>query len=628
MNLRSVIIFAVLLSAFVARAQRDSVVLKVVTVYGLPEEKYLSGSRMVLLDSGLQAKQESRHLGELLAFQLPLYFRNYGNGMLSGISMRGTSPSHTAVLWNGININSFSLGQADFSILPAVAFDRVQVHVGGGSARFGSGAFGGSILLSSAHRSSAPVVSVSQEAGSFGRYFTSLKTSFEAGRFYFTSSFYHLQSENDFPIPGRDQRQAHAAFWQTGFVQNLEYEWSSSRKIKLDYWYHAADREIQPTVGNSGSTDEQQDYNHRLIIAYEQNARFGLLKFGGGMVDDKIVFNGMQSEILRWIASASHQYSFKKQWNFSLATEWNHIIGKIPEYGGEPVEDRVDVSASVQKSFKKISGSVSLRKPFITAVQTPALPYAGIDVIIFEKESALLKFRMNGSKNFRAPTMNDRYWKDAGRKDLNPETSYAAESGLKFSGGDKLKLHASGFYQDINEWIQWVPGQNGVFRPRNVKEVNIRGFETGIGAKFNAVRFIFHGNAAYQFTRSVTKKTLDPVQDVVGKQLIYTPVHTGSASFGSTFETWTSGIYAQYSGKRFTEAANSSVYALDPFVLVDFSIGKKWTFDRHVLDASVTIKNIFDTSYMMFSGRAMPGRNYSLKILYNLNPRKNAHSKK
>ncbi len=628
MNLRSVIIFAVLLSAFVARAQRDSVVLKVVTVYGLPEEKYLSGSRMVLLDSGLQAQQESRHLGELLAFQLPLYFRNYGNGMLSGISMRGTSPSHTAVLWNGININSFSLGQADFSILPAVAFDRVQVHVGGGSARFGSGAFGGSILLSSAHRSSAPVVSVSQEAGSFGRCFTSLKTSIEAGRFYITSSFYRLQSENDFPIPGSDQRQSHAAFRQAGFVQNLQYEWSSSRKIKLDYWYHAADREIQPTVGNSGSTDEQQDYNHRLIIAYEQNARFGLLKFSGGMVDDKIVFNGMQSEILRWIASASHQYSFKKQWNFSLATEWNHVIGRIPEYDGEPVEDRVDVSASVQKSFKKISGSVSIRKPFITAVQTPALPYAGIDVVIFEKERTLLKVRMNGSKNFRAPTMNDRYWQDAGRKDLNPETSYAAESGLEFLRGDKLKLHASGFYQDINEWIQWVPGQNGVFRPRNVKEVNIKGFETGIGAKFNAARFIFHGNAAYQFTRSVTRKTLDPVQDVVGKQLIYTPVHTGSASFGSTFETWTSGIYAQYSGKRFTEAANSSVYALDPFVLFDFSVGKAWTFDRHVLDASATIKNIFDTSYMMFSGRAMPGRNYSLKILYNLNPRKNEHSKK
>ena len=134
---------------FFAKAQSDSVVLKSVTVYGLPDEKYLAGGQFYALDSALRSQQESRHLGEILAFQFPVYFRNYGNGMLSGISMRGTSPSHVAVRWNGININSFSLGQADFSILPAIAFDDVKVHAGGGSARFGSGAFGGSVLLSS-----------------------------------------------------------------------------------------------------------------------------------------------------------------------------------------------------------------------------------------------------------------------------------------------------------------------------------------------------------------------------------------------------------------------------------------------------------------------------------------------
>jgi len=41
--------------------------------------------------------------------------------------------------------NSFSLGQADFSILPATAFDQVKIHEGAGSARFGSGAFGGTV---------------------------------------------------------------------------------------------------------------------------------------------------------------------------------------------------------------------------------------------------------------------------------------------------------------------------------------------------------------------------------------------------------------------------------------------------------------------------------------------------
>ncbi|MBA4056417.1 MAG: hypothetical protein C0490_17005, partial [Marivirga sp.] len=422
MNLRLGISMVLIIAAFTVKAQGDSIVLKSVTVYGLPEEKYLSGSRIIQLDSSLQTQQESRHLGELLTFQMPLYFRNYGNGMISGISMRGTSPSHTAVLWNGININSFSLGQADFSILPAVAFENVKVHVGGGSARFGSGAFGGSVLLTSNHQGSSPILTFSQEIGSFGRFFTSLKGSFDVGKLSLSSSFYHLQSKNDFPIPGTDQHQSHAAFQQHGFIQNLEYNLSAGRKVSLNYWYHAADREIQPTVGNTTSSDEQQDYNHRLAVSYEQNNRIGLLKVGGGMVDDKIVFNGMQSEILRWITSASHQYTFGNQWNFSLSAEWNHIIGKIPEYNGEPVEDRIDVAASVQKNYKRISGSFNIRKPFITQISTPVLPYAGIDVVLFERKTSRLALSANGSKNFRAPTLNDRYWQDAGRMDLQPET--------------------------------------------------------------------------------------------------------------------------------------------------------------------------------------------------------------
>lgn len=619
MNLRLGISMVLICAAFMARAQGDSIVLKSVTVYGLPEEKYLAGSKIIELDSALHAQQESRHLGEILTFQLPLYFRNYGNGMISGISMRGTSPSHTAVLWNGININSFSLGQADFSILPAVAFDDVKVHVGGGSARFGSGAFGGSVLLTSNHKASSPILTFSQEAGSFGRFFTSMKGSVDIGKISLSSSFYHLQSKNDFPIRGQGQRQSHAAFQQRGFIQNLEYHLSAGKKISLNYWYHAADREIQPTIGNTSGTDEQQDYNHRLVVAYEQNNKSGLLKLSGGMVDDKIVYNSSPSEVLRWIASASHQYTFQHKWNLSFSTEWNHIIGKIEEYGGEPVEDRIDIAASVQKSFKRISGSFNIRKPFITHVNAPVLPYVGVDISIFEKKNTRLTLSANGSKNFRAPTLNDRYWQDAGRTDLRPETSHAAEGGVHLSVDEKFRFSASGFYQDIDEWIQWVPGESGVYRPHNVKEVGIKGFETSIALKRTYSDLSFQGRVAYQFTRSVTKQSTDLVQDAIGKQLIYTPVHTGSASMGTKYKSWTANFLGQYSGKRFTEASNSPVYALDPFVLVDLSIGKSWRHKRHVLDTNFIVKNLFDASYQMYSGRAMPGRNYTLKILYQLN---------
>ena len=87
--------------------------------------------------------------------------------------------------------------------------------------------------------------------------------------------FITCSPENDFPVQESGQRQSHAAFMQQGFVQRFEFDISSAKKLKLNYWYHDADRDIQPTIGNTTSTDEQADQNHRLSVSYEQNNTHG-----------------------------------------------------------------------------------------------------------------------------------------------------------------------------------------------------------------------------------------------------------------------------------------------------------------------------------------------------------------
>jgi vitamin B12 transporter len=106
MSLRLGICFLMIAAVHEVFGQRDSVLLKPVVIYGLTDSLFLTGSTVESLDARLKQQQNSQHLGEILSFQFPIYFRNYGNGMISGISMRGTSPQHVAVRWNGININS------------------------------------------------------------------------------------------------------------------------------------------------------------------------------------------------------------------------------------------------------------------------------------------------------------------------------------------------------------------------------------------------------------------------------------------------------------------------------------------------------------------------------------------
>ena len=116
-------------------------------IWGFPEEKFAVGNQVNRLDSGIRAFFATKRLADVLQQTTPIYIKAYGPGNLASISFRGTGANHTAVLWNGININSPTLGQSDFYLLPNLAFNEVSIQSGNGSALYGTDAIGGTIQL-------------------------------------------------------------------------------------------------------------------------------------------------------------------------------------------------------------------------------------------------------------------------------------------------------------------------------------------------------------------------------------------------------------------------------------------------------------------------------------------------
>ena len=92
-------------------------------------------------------KRNASFLTSLLNYNSLIYFKENGLGGASSPSFRGTTASQTAVVWNGININSQLLGQTDFNTINSLGFNSITVKPGGGSVLYGSGAIGGSIHL-------------------------------------------------------------------------------------------------------------------------------------------------------------------------------------------------------------------------------------------------------------------------------------------------------------------------------------------------------------------------------------------------------------------------------------------------------------------------------------------------
>ena len=92
-------------------------------------------------------RNKSNTLTDLLQENTGVYLKNYGPGMLSTIAFRGTGAEHTALVWNGININYPMLGLADFATIPVNGFSSLTLVHGSSSNLYGSSAIGGASVL-------------------------------------------------------------------------------------------------------------------------------------------------------------------------------------------------------------------------------------------------------------------------------------------------------------------------------------------------------------------------------------------------------------------------------------------------------------------------------------------------
>src|SRR5207302_2019189 len=128
------------------------------------------------------------------------------------------------------------------------------------------------------------------------------------------------------------------------------------------------------------------------------------------------------------------EFIFSNKIHAQVGAEWNHIIGLISNYqNGKAREDRYDFTASLQEKINdRLFLTLNLRQPVVSGFSAPFLPYLGAEYSIIKNLATELKIRGSISKNYRVPTLNDRYWQNAGDKNLLPETSHAGEFGLTY----------------------------------------------------------------------------------------------------------------------------------------------------------------------------------------------------
>lgn len=620
--------------------QPDSVQLHEVVVYGIPLQKFTSGTKIVVFDSASIARKQSRSLSEFLIRKSPVYFKEYGPGMLSTISFRGTAPNHTAVLWNGLNLNQPNLGQTDFSLLPLFALEKVAVQYGGSSALWGSDAIGGAIHLGSEPQWTEGLhLKIQQEAGSFGHYFTGLAAEAGFGKWWLSSKGYSKQAENDFEYinPNKKnrpvERNRNARFEQKGLVQEAAYRFSGSTSLSFKGWYQHTYRQLQPGMGDRQTQDQQEDENLNLSLEYKNNSPSGFFDVQLGHLHNYLRYNrGSEYKTWQTISKARYERSLGEQVHFQLGAKFNHIQAHIDQYpGGEAEENRSDFFASVRyQPLAQLEASLNLRQPVVSGFTVPFTPSAGLEYSLLRKNHHQLQWLASGGRSFRVPTLNDRYWQYAGNPELRPESSWNGETTLKYQYNVRqstLELSTTAYAMWVDNWIIWLPGTVAgpegepfnTWAPQNIQEVHSRGLEALLELTQALPLGVLNLNGSLAYTRSINKKAKHEYDRTVNKQLPFVPLFKGNAFLSYSLKDWFLSASWNSTGIRYTSGEESPYYSLPAYSLFDASIGKSFSWRKHTLSLSLDSRNLGNTQYQNYANRAMPGRNYMLSLKCFLN---------
>ncbi|MEZ4774744.1 MAG: TonB-dependent receptor plug domain-containing protein [Bacteroidia bacterium] len=599
-------------------AQTDSVFAHISPINISAERQDLlsSGLKQFSPDSSLQSYFRNASLGDLLAAQSGIFIKSYSPGGVSSPSFRGTGSGHTAVLWQGFNLQNPMHGGVDFSLIPVGMADKIRIQPGGASALFGSGAMGGIIYLSSVpHYGAGQKISVSAETGSFGQRGLSARFLSGADQSSTSVAFFRQDAENDFRYVkpgGISARFDHGAFSRTGITLSQSFRINPRQQLHLHLWYFDSPRQLPPTA-------QQNDQNLRSALIWERNAERTFFLIRSGYFSDKIgyadsvsgIFSQSRSAVLTTESEARVILSGSDI--IQAGANFSYLRATADGYGKERFNES---NAALFGSYKHIFPNslnlvASIRQGFRNQIALPVVPAIGLEKTWNER----LVWRMHAGRNYRLPTFNDLYWKPGGNPDLLPESGFSSETGLTYHmpvGQGRVTGDVTLFHSRIKDWILWLPG-GSFWKPDNVQLVWSRGVEAGISSSaFRLGNWTIEGKINYQWVKSTRQNKLSAWDDGVNRQLIYIPEHNVQAFSIFSFKgVWFSYNHT-YSGKRYITSDHSS--GLPSYHLGRMGTGKSWTWRHYMMSCSLNVGNIWNTAYQVVAGYPMPLRNYTLRL--------------
>ncbi|MBT8399805.1 MAG: TonB-dependent receptor [Rhodothermia bacterium] len=565
-----------------------------------------------------------RTVAEILAQHGTGFVRSLGPTGLSGLSLRGAGPGHTALLLDGQRLNDPQLGQIDLTLIPAEFLSSVDVLHGGGASRHGSDAVAGAIDLSmmSGETNTMRIATV---AGAFGERSIAAVGSLGDRGMALTMGAELSDVQGDFAFddrssfPPRARRRSNADR-QTASVYGKVRRTTPGSETRIAGWVMSSRRGLPPVAGAESAGERQWDDMIRLWASHRWQHKVSRTEVQASAQRSTIRYANPALEIddsgvTRSVSiGGSHQRHVAQQVRarlgidlFAQSADHPALSGLVSQSGAAahilfllPVFRHTTVFPAVRSDWLVRDGQVaqsmapSLRIRVAPDAWRPLAIKAGLE------------------RSFRFPTFNDLHWNApyaSGNPALKPETGVSTDLGIEIrSGAASAELTA--FYQSLQDRITWLPSSDGIWRPRNIGRAVSAGFELSAAAAFRVVRIPLRVDIAYE--KVDARDRSDPSAGTYGKQLRYVPRHTLRSGLAVDADAFSAGLSLRVVGERFiTEDASESLPAYGVFDLIT---GWRVQLSDVRLDLSAILENVGNAAYQPVAGYPMPPRHLRFKL--------------
>lgn len=576
-------------------------------------KQFAKGYKITVLgDSILKTNRTS--LTDLLRFNSNIYFKENGYGMVSSPSFRGTNASQTAVIWNGININSQLNGQVDFNNISSSNYDNVSIRSGGGSVQYGSGAIGGTVHLSNefdfeSHFDNRVQIVI----GSFDTKNLNYKASFGNENFSTNVGIAYTDSQNDYRFLGTDRGNENGGFNNLDLNFNLGYILSKKNVLKLYHQNFKSNRDFSATLlAPSNSKYKHREYRSMLDWthigrAFTSSLKAVHLQERFKYFENKTLDNFSEGKANTFLIKYNYKRDFSKRLALNVITDFSHITALGSSFGEHK---RNGVSATAILSHRPIENlqyNLNVRQDMTSEFDSP-LVFSG------DANYQILKWyilKLNASKNFRVPTFNDLYWSPGGNLNLNPEKSFQVDLGHELSYKEAtLKLNT--YYIETSDLIQWRPNNaGGYWSPINIANTLQYGLEAEfqLSKQLNAHHFDINGNYSYTISKDAD----------TDKQLVYVPNHKINVSLAYTYRAFSCIYQHLYTGEVFITDDNLTgrLFSLKAYDIANIMVSYKvLQTSKQALDVRLSLNNVYNEIYQNVASRPMPNRNFNIQFNY------------